>query len=106
MSSWRHLPLKKGFKGKDLKARNAAAEYWAAELGKVGLAIPCCEAEGCECIVMPSISDKTLAAALDQKEAGWPQLLNKEANEDVALDYKKIAIELKSWLCVGTPIRA
>lgn len=105
MSSWRHLPLKKGFKGRDLKMNNAVSNYWASELNKVGLAIPCCDAEECECIVVPSISEKTLANALDQKDKGWPALLNQETNQEVILDYKKIAIELKSWLCVGSPIR-
>lgn len=106
MTSWRHLPLKQGINGNDLKRVDSRSRYWANELKTAGIALPCCEAPGCSCNLVPSISDKTLATALKSENSGWRSKVNKEDSPGIRADYSKISTELRSWLCVGAPIRS
>ena len=106
MTSWRHLPLKQGINGSDLKKTNMRSQYWADELQAAGMTLPCCEDPACSCNLVPSISDKTLANALKPENAGWRSKVNKEDSPDIRADYSKISTELRSWLCVGAPIRS
>ena len=104
-SSWKHLPLKRGFKGGDFK-KGKKWSYWAKQLETIGQKIPCCDTPNCNCIVIPSISDKALATALKNEDIDWMSCLNNEDNPVVRADYMLISRELRSWLCVGSPIRA
>ncbi|WP_274106747.1 hypothetical protein [Acidovorax benzenivorans] len=106
MNSWRHLPLKQGINGGDLKKVDMRSQYWAGELKAAGMTLPCCEDPSCSCNLVPSISDKTLATALKPENAGWRSKLNREDSQYIRSDYSKISTELRSWLCVGAPIRS
>lgn len=100
---WRYLPLKKGVQGKDLKS-SGNKSYWWSQLNLAGVALPCCNEANCTCCVIPSVSDKSLATAL-LGNLDWTTELNDEHNSIVREDYLKITRELRSWLCVGQPIR-
>lgn len=104
--SWIHLPLKKGIRGKDLKKPAAYSIYWGEQLSKIGKNIPCCEVEECDCILIPSISDKTLANALSPDAPKWEESLNKENNSQLRAQYADLSALIKSWLCIGKPIRS
>lgn len=106
MTSWRHLPLKQGINGSDLKKADRRSQYWAGELKAAGVSLPCCEDPTCSCNLVPSISDKTLANALKPENSGWRSKVNREDSPCIRADYSKISIELRSWLCVGAPIRS
>jgi hypothetical protein len=103
---WRFLPLKRGIKGTDVKSQSASARYWSLQLERIGIVSPCCDVEACACHIVPSISDKTLAVALETRSSGWPAKLADEMNLDIRASYLQISREVRSWLCVGAPIRA
>lgn len=105
MPSWKHLPLKKGIRGKDLKTTNAGSKYWHEEMKKIGEELPCCEILECECDIMPKINEKTLANALRLENTPWKSLLNSEKNPQIRADYLEISKTVRSWLCVGAAIR-
>jgi hypothetical protein len=104
-NSWRYLPLKKGIQGSDLKKSNAHASYWSNEISKLGIPLPCCANNDCDCNIVPVLGAKTLANALAKGAMAWSKTLNQEPNIDLRGTYLRISTELKSWLCVGKPIR-
>lgn len=103
--SWKHLPLKKGLKGKDFKINSESNQYWVEQLEQVGVNLPCCDIKECNCSLVPSISDKTLATALNNNDIPWNNYLNREENSHIKNDYSLITKELRSWLCRGSDIR-
>lgn len=103
--SWRYLPLKKGIKGRDLKDGKAYAKYWKTELTSIGIQVKCCQEELCDCVIVPSLSSKTLSNSIQPQNSGWYSSLNDEANADVRSIYQRISREFRSWFCVGSEIR-
>lgn len=103
--SWHYLPLKKGIKGKDVKGTSARAIFWNAQLKKIGIAVDCCDIDNCSCNFVPNISDKTLATAIKPSSSEWRKRLNFESNLAVKENYARISHEVRSWLCVGLPLR-
>lgn len=104
--SWPFLPLKKGITGKDLKDGKAHSLYWSQEIVSLGLTIPCCDSENCECTIIPAIHSKTLAEAVKAENSDWQKKLNYEENEWLQGEYLKISHEIRSWFCVGAEIRS
>jgi len=103
--SWQYLPLKKGIKGNDLKKQSAFGRYWRNELALRGINVDCCEQDPCNCIILPAVSDKTLANAVATAKNGWAMDLNRESHNEVRGLYAMISLVLRSWLCVGQEIR-
>lgn len=105
LPSWRYLPLKKGIKGKDLKSSSARSAYWNAQLSLIGVKTLCCSTSNCECQIVPNLNEKTLARSLENNNSNWRQSLNNEKNPVIRENYKIISHEVRSWLCVGSPLR-
>lgn len=106
MSSWRHIALKKGIKGKDLKKGDEKSKFWKNQITLLGENTVCCTNTGCDCIIIPSISDRTLSNSLQREDINWSLYLNNEDNPIIRSDYVKISSEIRSWLCVGSPLRS
>jgi hypothetical protein len=105
LSSWRYLPLKKGIKGKDLKSNSARAAYWKLQLAQLGIGTPCCAVDDCSCSIVPNVSEKTLAKSLETANSSWRRTLNGEKNAEIRENYLVISKEVRSWLCIGNPLR-
>lgn len=105
-ASWSYLPLKKGISGSELKSNDYHSRYWRDELSRAGKMMPCCDDANCKCKLVPKIGDKTLATALSNDAPNWENHLNKETNNGVLVEYAKISREVRSWLCIGMPIRS
>lgn len=105
--SWKHIPLKKGVKGKDFKSGDEAWKgFWRQTLERLEVDTNCCIEEKCNCVIVPSFSDKTLSVSVGDKYADWETFVNKEENIYVIEEYKKISEIVRAWLCVGSPIRS
>ncbi len=106
ISSWRHIALKKGIKGNDIKKGDKKSNFWGKQINLIGENTICCSAAECSCVIVPNISDKTLSRSLQKEDINWSDSFNQEENIDIRSDYIKISTEIRSWLCVGSPLRS
>lgn len=106
MDCWKHLPLKKGLRGKDLKSNGEKENYWIEKLKHAGIIFPCCDIDDCPCSLVPKIHERTLAVAVSNTDVEWSNSLNNETNPAILADYLIISKEIRSWLCIGSPIRS
>ncbi|WP_155416975.1 hypothetical protein [Chromobacterium violaceum] len=102
---WRYLPLKKGINGGDLKRLNGYSSFWNDTLTEVEVTERCCQEDACACEVIPKISDKTLVKIVERMDVNWSDVINLRRNETVDDIYGEVMACIKSWLCVGDPIR-
>lgn len=68
MDCWKHLPLKKGLRGKDLKSNGEKENYWIEKLKHAGIIFPCCDIDDCPCSLVPKIHERTLAVAVSNTD--------------------------------------
>lgn len=106
--SWKFLPLKKGVAGADLKSQTPYSNYWNGVLEKLKISTNCCSQDksNCNCKIVPSLSSKLLASLLSNNTIDWREALSNEENEHMRDTYRKIVLNVKSWLCTGEVMRS